>query len=217
MPRGTFSATLTTRAFDPSRLRWFAPCSCKPSARGQCFSHLLRRLLRHTDIGAPELIDPSQLHAASQVQEDLELGRRIRGHHEGARLNGHEIVFTHDPGDPLVIDEHPPTPQLRGDAAVAITPSMLDRDRLNRGPHLHILLDGRAGLEMPITAGATDLRQLTHPLDAQVALQRHHFLDLVVDAFTPERPVNWRRASTFCKAPLKKSTSRVLSTSTRLS
>ena len=33
MPIGTFSVTLTTRAFDPSRLRWFATCSCKPVAR----------------------------------------------------------------------------------------------------------------------------------------------------------------------------------------
>ena len=28
-----FSVMLTTRAFDQRRLRWFAPCSCKPSAR----------------------------------------------------------------------------------------------------------------------------------------------------------------------------------------
>ena len=27
-----FSVMLTTRAFDQRRLRWFAPCSCKPSA-----------------------------------------------------------------------------------------------------------------------------------------------------------------------------------------
>jgi hypothetical protein len=33
----------------------------------------------------------------------------------------------------------------------------------------------------------------------------------------PERPLCWRRASTFCKAPLKKSSSMVLSTNTRLS
>jgi hypothetical protein len=32
-----FSATLTTGAFDPSRLRWFATCSCKPVARGLLF------------------------------------------------------------------------------------------------------------------------------------------------------------------------------------
>ena len=94
---------------------------------------------------------------------------------------------------------------------------MLDGDRLNRGPHLHLFLDRRAVLQMPIKAGAADRRQLTHALDAETALQRHHSLDLVVDAFAPDSPFRWRRASTFCKAPLKKSTSRVLSTSTRLS
>src|SRR4026209_1880253 len=94
---------------------------------------------------------------------------------------------------------------------------MLDGDRLNRGPDLHILQDGLDSLEMAIKSGATDLRQLTHSLDAEAALQRHHFLDLVVDAFAPERPLCWRRASTFCKAPLKKSSSKVFSASTRLS
>lgn len=38
MPIGIFSATLTTKAFDPSRLRWFATCSCKPIARGRLSS-----------------------------------------------------------------------------------------------------------------------------------------------------------------------------------
>src|SRR5918995_1405997 len=94
---------------------------------------------------------------------------------------------------------------------------MLDGDRLDHGPHLHLFLGRRAVLEMSIKSGATDLRQLTHPLDAEAALQRHHFLDLVVDAFAPEPSVCWRRASTFCKAPLKKSSSKVFSASTRLS
>jgi hypothetical protein len=59
MPSGTFSATLTTKAFDPSRLRWLATRSCKPVARGRIstccrsLSHLLRRLLRHTLVHAP--------------------------------------------------------------------------------------------------------------------------------------------------------------------
>jgi NAD(P)-dependent dehydrogenase (short-subunit alcohol dehydrogenase family) len=90
-------------------------------------------------------------------------------------------------------------------------------DRFDRGPHLHFLLGRRAALQRPTESGATHLRQLTHPLDAETALQRHHFLDLVVDAFAPEDPLCWRRASTFCKAPLKKSTSSVLSTSSRWS
>jgi hypothetical protein len=66
-------------------------------------------------------------------------------------------------------------------------------------------------------AGATYLGQLTHPFNTQAALQRHHFPDLVVDAFAPESPLCCRRASIFCKAPLKKSSSRVFSASTRLS
>jgi len=44
----------------------------------------------------------------------------------------------------------------------------------------------------------------TRPADtfahAKAALQRHHFLDFVVQAFSPLIPFFWRRASTFCKA-----------------
>jgi len=36
-------------------------------------------------------------------------------------------------------------------------------------------------------------------------------LDLVVDAISPEPLLRWRRASIFCKAPLKKYTSKVFS------
>ena len=49
----------------------------------------------------------------------------------------------------------------------------------------------------------TDRRQLTHPLDTQVALHRHQLPDLVVEAVLPGFVLLWRRASTFCKAPLK--------------
>ncbi len=61
MPVGTFSATLTTDAFDASRSRWFATRPCRPIARGHAvidcsFSHLLRRLLRHTDVGHPQRV-----------------------------------------------------------------------------------------------------------------------------------------------------------------
>src|SRR5439155_6045534 len=79
MPYGTFSATLTTGAFGPSRLRWFAPCSCKPSARGQCFSHLLRRLLRHTEIGDPQLIGPRRGEVpVDEIARPIGGGRRLR-------------------------------------------------------------------------------------------------------------------------------------------
>jgi hypothetical protein len=59
MSDDTFSATLTTQAFELRRLRWFAISSCKPIARGQFIilinlSHLLSRLLRHTYTRHPE-------------------------------------------------------------------------------------------------------------------------------------------------------------------
>jgi hypothetical protein len=60
---------------------------------------------------------------------------------------------------------------------------MRDGDRLNRGPYLHIFFDGRAALQIPIKAGATHLGQLTHPLDTEAALQRHHFLVRGVNYF----------------------------------
>src|SRR5918997_3427329 len=94
---------------------------------------------------------------------------------------------------------------------------MFQHDLLNRGPHFHLFFQGQTSLQRAIEAGATSLGQLTHPFDTHAALQGHHSPDLVVDAFAPEPPLCWRRASTFCKAPLKKSSSKVFSASTRLS
>ena len=62
-----------------------------------------------------------------------------------------------------------------------------------------------------------DRNQLAHALDTQAALQKHYFSDLLEDPVSPVSPLFWRRASTFCKAPLKKSTSRVFSASSRFS
>jgi hypothetical protein len=39
------------------------------------------------DVGYPKLIDPGQLHSASQIQVNLQLVLRIRGDHEGTRLH----------------------------------------------------------------------------------------------------------------------------------
>src|SRR5262249_54226708 len=82
-------------------------------------------------------------------------------------------------------------------------------------PHFH----GKSAILLfPIfrrEACPAHLRQLTHALDAQATLQRHHFPNLIVDAFSPDLLLAWRRASTFCKALLKKSTSSVFSARTR--
>src|SRR5208337_2063342 len=60
------------------------------------------------------------------------------------------------------------------------------------------------------------LRQLAHSLDTQAALQRHPSSYFAVDAFSPEICPWGRRAPTFCKARLKKSTSMVLLAYNRL-
>src|ERR1700752_2054582 len=94
---------------------------------------------------------------------------------------------------------------------------MLQKDLLNGCPQLQLFPIGFGLLKRPIKAGAAYLRQLTHPLHADCALQRHHFPDVGVDVLPPELFL-WRRlASILCKAPLKKSSSRVLSANTRFS
>src|SRR5215471_14199500 len=62
---------------------------------------------------------------------------------------------------------------------------------------------------MPVKTRTTDSRQLAHSLHGKFALQLHHSSDLVVDAAPPIAVFRWRRAFTLCKAPLKKSTSKV--------
>jgi hypothetical protein len=92
---------------------------------------------------------------------------------------------------------------------------MFQRDLLNRRSHFHLFLHRLRFLQPPVEACPAHLSQLTHALDVQATLQRHHFPDLIVDAFSPDLLLAWRRASTFCKALLKKSTSSVFSARTR--
>src|SRR5262245_61502973 len=116
-----------------------------------------------------------------------------------------------------MINKQTAPPQFCCHSSIAVAAPMFQHDLLNGGPHFHLFFDRQTFLQRTIEAGATYLGQLTHPFNTQAALQRHHFPDLVVDAFAPEPPLCWRRASIFCKAPLKKSSSRVFSASRRLS
>src|SRR5215471_20346500 len=62
---------------------------------------------------------------------------------------------------------------------------------------------------MPVKSCPAHPGQLAHPLYRKLALQVHQSSDLVVDASPPVAEFCWRRAFTLCKAPLKKSTSKV--------
>jgi hypothetical protein len=94
---------------------------------------------------------------------------------------------------------------------------MFQSDLLNQGPHFRLFLCRFLLSQRPVETSATQHYQLTHVLDAQPALQWHQFSDVFVDAFPPELLLRWRRASTFCKAPFKKSTSIAFSASKRFS
>jgi len=71
--------------------------------------------------------------------------------------------------------------------------------------------------QRPVETSATHRYQPTQVLDAKPALQWHQFLNVFVDVFPPEPLLRWCRASTFCKAPFKKSTSIAFSASKRFS
>src|SRR5437879_5523976 len=141
----------------------------------------------------------------------------ISGGHELPGLHRKQVVFPHDARHTLVIGQHSSPPQLRRNPAVTVATSMFQHDLLNGRSQFHVFFDRSSLLQGTIKSCPAHLRQLTHSLDTHAALQRHHFSDLVVDAFSPELPLRWRRASTFCKAPLKKSTSTALSASSRFS
>src|SRR5260370_25391026 len=102
---------------------------------------------------------------------------------------------------------HSSTVQLRGDSSIAVTAAMLEGNLLDYRSHLQLLLSRVLLFQPPIETSATDRHQLAHAFDTQAALQKHYFSDLLVHAVSPVPPRFWRRASIFCKAPLKKCTS----------
>ncbi len=127
---------------------------------------------------------------------------RIGRDHEGRWLDRQKVVFPHQPRHPFVVgyQEAAPT-ECRCDAPVAIPTPVFDGDPLNGRPHVHVFVHGLVLLQRPVESRPAHLGQLTHPLDPQSALPRHHVPDLVVDACAPALPLRWRHASTLCKAP----------------
>src|SRR6516164_905238 len=109
-------------------------------------------------------------------------------------------------------------PRRRSSAvSIPVTPAMLQGDLLDHRSHLRLFFGRLPLFQRAVETSATDRKQLAHALDAQTALQKHYFSDLLVDSVSPVSPLRRRRASIFCKAPLKKSTSRVFSASSRFS
>src|SRR5579859_7880348 len=156
-------------------------------------------------------MDTRGLQVAGQVQINLLRGSGIGGPHPLALPQGQQVVFPHQAQHPLVIHRPTAPTQFSGYPRITVLPSMLQRDPLNLGPQLQLLLVRLLVLPMAVEPRPADLSQLTHALDTQAALHRHHLSDLLVDVVPPALLLGRRRAATLCKAPLKKSTSKVFS------
>src|ERR1700730_11340984 len=136
---------------------------------------------------------------------------RIGGGHKFPPANRQQIILAHDALYPLVVHRHAAILQFARDARAAQAPAMLESDLLHHRPHFGLLQLGRLFFQASVKSRPAHPCQITHPLHTQLALQLHYFPDLVVNASPPACARCWRRASIFRKAPLKKSTSKVLS------
>ena len=78
---------------------------CNPLLQADCegpYPHLLRRLLRHTDIGAPDLVGAVDGQAAQKVRIDLVLRMRFRG--VRSLVDNRQPHQLHKAADSLTID-----------------------------------------------------------------------------------------------------------------
>ena len=92
------------------------------------------------DVGYPKLVDAAESHARRQVDEHWLLMLRIGGQNILAIPNRQQVVFSHNPGHPFVIDAHSLPMQLGRDPPVTVTPMMCQCDLLNADPLLHLRL-----------------------------------------------------------------------------
>src|SRR6202166_4526912 len=142
---------------------------------------------------------------------------RMRTEDKPLRLNGQQIIVPHHPCHLFAVHLHASTVQFCGDPSIAVATTMFQSDLLNQRTHFRLFLCRFPLSQRPVETSATHRYQLTQVLDAQPALQWHQLFDVFVDAFPPEPLRRGRRASTFCKAPFKKSTSIAFSASKRFS
>src|SRR5215475_2048021 len=138
----------------------------------------------------------------------------FRGHHKLPWLHRQQIVVPHHPQHPLMIHRQSSRLQLPRHSPVAIATPMFYHHLLHRRTHQHLFSLRLLFRQAAVVACSTHAADVTHPFHTQSALHRHHFPDLVVDAFAPSFALPWRRASILCKAPCKKSTSSTFSAST---
>ena len=131
--------------------------------------------------------------------------------------NSKQVVLMQDSCHPFVICDHSSQPQFGRHPSIPVALPILQGNLRNGRSRGQLLLSRPASPQIAIKFSSADLCQMAHSLDAQAALQRHPCPYFTIDAFSPEAVPRQRRAPTFCKALLKKSTSIVLFASSRFS
>jgi len=72
------------------------------------------------DVRDPQLVHPGQCHSCRQVEIHLVLMLRVGSENEFAVADCQQVVLSHDPQHPLVVDRHTPPAQLHRHAAIAV-------------------------------------------------------------------------------------------------
>jgi hypothetical protein len=162
-----------------------------------------------SDVRHPELIQAGEFHIACQIRihGTAVIGIR-RCHHELPPAQTEQIVFAHDPVDP-VMSHCPASPVQFGRDARAPIAGEFQRDPLDRVPQIDVgISGGRRGAE-PIESGPAHLPEQAHLPDAHDCF----LLDLVSDFFAdcgfPVTACRIRRSSMRRKQFFKKSISSV--------
>jgi hypothetical protein len=70
-----------------------------------------------------------------------------------------------------MIDQHAATSQLSGHPTISVVPLVFQSDPSNLGSHMHFFVTSVHRAQMPVIPCFADSSPLTHPLDAQTALQ----------------------------------------------
>lgn len=91
-----------------------------------------------------------------------------------------------------------------------LPPAMRPSDVLSRIAHRHLLLYLRPSCTL-IVVGPADWSELTHALDTEAVLLRHHTPDVGVDAVPLESPLRWRQVLPVRTESAKRSASSGLS------
>jgi hypothetical protein len=108
-----------------------------------------------SDVGHPELVGAPRLHLCRQIRIHRPAMVRIGGHDKLSPAQAQQVVFAHDPVDPLVVGLPAAPFQFRRDPPATVG-RPLERDLLDRIPQFHVLVRYFRTAAVPVEARPAD-------------------------------------------------------------